>query len=1259
MIRLSAQRQQEFANALAEAFDPKFLESLLASRLDLKVREIVSPQLPYQEQVGAIIRHAAQIGRLEDLLRVTYEANPRSGTLQSLNEAVGLLPATDNLVELVRDKLGPNQVGQWAIGLAEVRQQVCVVSGAGGRTGICGTGFLVGPDQVMTHIVVAPLGPDGRFSAPGGAPVVSFARLTGPSSAPYTVRPDPVFVSRSGLVVMQLDREAGREIQVGGALTQSRGRGWIVPHGPAVSAAGTAVIIVQHHQDQDVRVAIDTEGLVSTAGGMLRYRTATLSGATGAPCFDIEWRLLGVHLQSSVNEDVNEGIPIAAFVEQLHEQHCRWDLTSGITRDPAFASHGTHSGELDDRVEQFEFTADTADDVWSDDADADSCDEDRWAWAEAAAVTSTYDPEKLAPTEPASDHARACVIIESTPVSLADGSRVWTLPDRIRVPALERLSKRKALQQARENNPGTTSDPVNVALGALIAGDPVSLADRQDPARLRSILQAASWLSRTKLQLPSLAGLHADLERAKLLAPFRHLTRGFFAGRDAELARLIAYVEGPDATAEPGPLLVHGPGGMGKSALIAHFILDYSGRDPTRLDIERPFIYLDFDRPELDARDHLCILLAIARQISPQLSSVRQQLDGLLEVWEGRRRQTRRTKRGRRTRQPTLALYPSQVDDLLDELAAILTSAQASPTARIPVIFDTLEEVQYATPDAMPLLVDLIGRLQGMVPSLRPILAGRVEIEDVHLDQLPLQPLPKAAAEALLGNHLPPTLASKSELIERMIRVVGGNPLSLRLAADMLRREADEGNEELREEDLWQRIGDAIVQGQLYERIAEHLHDDAVKQIAIPGLVLRYITSDLIEDVLAGPCQLDVTQAGAAEELFEKLASETALVRQGQDTDRLVIRPDLRRTVLEGFRKDRGSAERRRQIHAAAIAYFAQRPGPENRAEEIYHRLWLDEEPDEIDARWLTGVEPMLRNAVEELEGRARLYLANRVGVSAGEVTASATQVEWERYAEKRAGDLLQLGLAQAALAVLGGRSERLPASRLFLLESIAHSALGEHAEAESLANTAVSAARVSMNSEDIEAALDQLVQARRQLGDTDGVLQALAELGNLGEALGDDLIQVEANTAALESIMTPDSSSQGFSDTAVRAFSRLPDELIVRAPELARRLAAQVGGEYPSLLQRVVRLVGIGPLDAATAVDLGHVLQGWAYEDPDIQPFLPKAPASVADVANATQYLVGRHEINRETARSLSNWMRPLVSGKTTLAARQDSLPV
>jgi hypothetical protein len=75
-----------------------------------------------------------------------------------------------------------------------------------------------------------------------------------------------------------------------------------------------------------------------------------------------------------------------------------------------------------------------------------------------------------------------------------------------------------------------------------------------------------------------------------------------------------------------------------------------------------------------------------------------------------------------------------------------------------------------------------------------------------------------------------------------------------------------------------------------------------------------------------------------------------------------------------GARNDRESGllrstEKRMEIHRAAVAFFSAGSGPEDRAEEIYHRLWLDQSPSEIEARWLSGIELSLRGAVEEPEG--------------------------------------------------------------------------------------------------------------------------------------------------------------------------------------------------------------------------------------------------------------------------------------------------
>ena len=528
------------------------------------------------------------------------------------------------------------------------------------------------------------------------------------------------------------------------------------------------------------------------------------------------------------------------------------------------------------------------------------------------------------------------------------------------------------------------------------------------------------------------------------------------------------------------------------------------------------------------------------------------------------------------------------------------------------------------------------------------MLAGRIEVDaKAELTPIPLGPLLPTAAEALLANHLPPALAARTFLVSRMVQIVGGNPLSLRLAADMLSRETDQHVDELGEEALWQRVGDSIVQGQLYERIVGHIHEGPIQTLAIPGLVLRYVTWELIRDVLARPCGVEVNDDATAQALFNHLAQEIAVVRQADDTTKLVLRAELRRTVLDSFRKDVRSADKRRMIHEAAVAFYAPLPGPEHRAEEIYHRLWLDQEPSEIDARWLTGVELSLRSAVEELEGRARSYLASRVGGIDDEAIARiAEPAEWEAHAEKRASDLLRMGLAHSALEVLQMRMDRLPASRLYLIESIALRSI-PHPQleaAEEAANSAVSAAHESHDPSEIQSALQELVQVRRLRHDTAGVLRALAELGNLGEQLGDDLILLEAEVAGLETF-APMDRPERFSDSAVRVFGRLPDELVARAPELARRVAAQAGGENPTILQRVIRLVGLGPLNRQGAAGLESVLASWAQRDEGIGSFVPKAPASAAELTSATQYLLANRSLDPHTAQDLSAWLQTVVT--------------
>ncbi len=1272
MIVLSPDRERALVEALANAFKPAALEVRVMDPMRIP-KDARSAAQSYLSRIADLVRWATAQGRIDDLLRTALQANPQNGPLRLLNEATGLIPPTIGLEEAVRAAKPLISLEDWQRTLLQVERQVCVVqAGIDSAPGVArGCGFLIGPDQVMTHAQALADGPAAVETARFGTISVTFEPHSA-SRKTYHALPEPIFVSETGVVVLRLDRPAGREIpfdQEAAASGRSlRARGWVAlasedarhsgsSEREAAPAHDRTVVIFQYADGTQPAVSIDVNGLIGSETDPLAYLTSTHPSSIGAPCFDASWRFRGMHVGSDRERSRNFGIRGSAILDALRAQGLVWDLSSGVRLDRPAVDLKTTADELDAVVRDFAVaeTPDLEDDVWTDGDDVDVADPDRWAWAEAAAVTAFYQQEKLVPLGDPPAEACVAVLLESTPLRRPDGSTRWMLGDRVRRRALQRLADRGALYKALASNPGDPAEPLDAVLSEFLSGTPPSRAELQDPVRLRAMLQVSAWLSGTGLPLPPADALQAALERATLIAPFRHLTRGFFAGREAELATLAAYVDGPDTDNQGEalpPLLIHGPGGMGKSALLAHFILAHSDRDTTRPDAWRPFVYLDFDRPDLDARDLADVLVAVARQIGPQVPAVRDRADALIKSWGLRRRSHRpEASDATKNRQVQLSSRTSaaDLDDLLNVLAGILTSVHASLTAPLVLVLDTLEEVQYSTPDAVVPLAELVVRLRAEVPSLRAVLAGRVELDPrVTLTPLPLGPLPAKAAEALLGNHLPPSLAAKTDLVSRMVHIVGGNPLSLRLAAEVLSHEVDQ--EDLGEEQLWQRVGDAIVQGQLYERIVGHIHAGPVKQLAIPGLVLRYLTWELIRDVLARPCGIEVEDDAGAQALFADLAKEVAVVRHGVDASKLVVRPELRRTVLDAFRQDKTSRDKRRLIHQAAVDYFAPLPGVENRAEEIYHRLWLDQDPSAIDLRWLHGLDLILRGAVDELDGRARSYLANRVG-SIDEETLAGTAAlrEWEAYAEKRASDLLRLGLPAAALDILRRRGERLSTSRLHLIESVALRSLPTPnlVAAGSAAERAVAAARASADPEEIQGAIQELVQIRRLEKDTAGVLRALADMGNLGEQLGDDLILLRADVETLES-MSLDEGTARFSENAVRVFSRLPDEVVATAPELARRVAAQVGGENPAVVQRVIRLVGVGSLNGETAAGLESVLAEWAERDPDVQPFLPKSPITANEVSSAAQYLFGSRNLDKATTEHLSTWMRSVVTPTT-----------
>ena len=244
-------------------------------------------------------------------------------------------------------------------------------------------------------------------------------------------------------------------------------------------------------------------------------------------------------------------------------------------------------------------------------------------------------------------------------------------------------------------------------------------------------------------------------------------------------------------------------------------------------------------------------------------------------------------------------------------------------------------------------------------------------------EELPLTGLDEeAAVRYLLDRGVPDLVVAR-----RIARQVGGSPMSLKLAAELVRQEGLTGGQLdiATREFLYIRVDDGVIQRQLYRRILGRIRNPDVKKIAHPGLVLRRLTPELILEALAVPCSLTISSLDEARALFEELKREVSLVTVASD-GALEHRPDLRLLMLRLLEAE--EPDRAQAIRELAVRHYKQRPPqPRERAEEIYLRLALGENTAAIDQRWIRGVERPLATVLQEFSG-ARYLQGHALAIS-------------------------------------------------------------------------------------------------------------------------------------------------------------------------------------------------------------------------------------------------------------------------------------
>jgi Effector-associated domain 1/Trypsin-like peptidase domain len=347
-LSLSGAQFRNLNQALRQAFTLARFDQLLRTGLD-RNREDIALGDDYEEIVFKVIKTAEAQGWTADLLAAARQAVPGNASLVAVAQDVGIASATPELERLVKAANPFLDVVRFRTGLGEIETRVCRIEvPVDGGTSF-GTGFLLGPDVVMTNCHVVQPVIDGR--TPASKVVLRFDYKT---LANQVVNPGRVYALADDWLIdhsptSAVDREPEPKSGVPGeeeldyAVMRTRGtpgsdpvgaaadaggaaRGWIsAPRQARDYVADTPLLIMQHPDAAPLKLALDMAGIIGTNanGTRLKYKVNTEGGSSGSPCFDAEWELIALHHSGDPNFDpghtpgYNEGIPFPAILALL------------------------------------------------------------------------------------------------------------------------------------------------------------------------------------------------------------------------------------------------------------------------------------------------------------------------------------------------------------------------------------------------------------------------------------------------------------------------------------------------------------------------------------------------------------------------------------------------------------------------------------------------------------------------------------------------------------------------------------------------------------------------------------------------------------------------------------------------------------------------------------------------------------------------------------------------------------------------------
>ncbi len=351
-----ANQKLELHRALLSAFPSRGkFAMLLGQRFDVDY-DVLTPQDTLDVEYWTVVEQVAAEGWMTDLSRAAFEAVPRNELMANLAVKLGItalhgiaVPGAGAVVasapvleRMVRDRSDLVDLPGFLAQLSALEGQTCrIESVTGARLKPIGTGFLVGPDLVLTnHHVIEPMLTGGstaqcRFDYLTDAAGIEVRRgVEAPLAADWHVisRPhdcadvsldDTALPAPDNLdfALMRLATPVGDTARQGDLGPDNPARGWIAIDPLLTAVQGDDLFILQHPLGAPLKLGIGRVTKDKGQGLRLQHDVTTEPGSSGSPVFNRHLSLVALHHvgdpNSFRNAAFNQAVPMARIVSYL------------------------------------------------------------------------------------------------------------------------------------------------------------------------------------------------------------------------------------------------------------------------------------------------------------------------------------------------------------------------------------------------------------------------------------------------------------------------------------------------------------------------------------------------------------------------------------------------------------------------------------------------------------------------------------------------------------------------------------------------------------------------------------------------------------------------------------------------------------------------------------------------------------------------------------------------------------------------------